>query len=74
MYFFQACVLFSIENAPQPPPPLIWLRHKGIKGTCPLEIPKQRAGWQQQPLIRVLPDRPHQIIHPCVLAQIFLST
>ena len=45
VYFFQACELFSIENAPQPPPPLIWPRPKGMKGNCPLEIPEQRVGW-----------------------------
>ena len=25
--------------------PLIWPRPKGMKGNCPFEIPKQRAGW-----------------------------
>ena len=45
VYFFQACALFSIENAPQPPPPLIWPRPKGMKRNCPLEIPEQRLGW-----------------------------
>ena len=35
----------SIENAPQPPPPLIWPRPKGMKRNCPIEIPEQRAGW-----------------------------
>ena len=45
VYFFQASVLFSKENAPQPPPPLIWPRPKAMKGNCPLEIPEQRAGW-----------------------------